>query len=269
MPKPLSAALLAAAQRLAAAGCVAAQEEAELLVAAANGDEELLVELVERRTTGEPLAWITGVAQFCDCLVAITPGVFVPRWQSERLAERAAQLLPPQGRAVDLGTGSGAIAMVMAARRPDASVIGVEPDPIAAECARRNGVTVVQGDLFEAVPRSWRGKVDLVVGVLPYVPTGEIPYLPRDVPAFEPLSALDGGSDGLCLIRRAVRESPQWLRNGGHILLEIGGDQPRQLTPVLEMSGFSSVRVAVDEEGDPRGVEAVAISRTSNYRENA
>jgi len=259
---------LAAARCLAAAGCVAADEEVELLAAAANGDEELLLQLVERRTTGEPLAWITGVAQFCDCSVAVTPGVFVPRWQSERLAERAAQLLPPQGRAIDLGTGSGAIAMVLMARRPGASVVGVESDPRAAECARKNGVTVLQGDLFEAAPRTWKGSVDLVVGVLPYVPTGEIPYLPRDVPAFEPLSALDGGSDGLGLIRRAVNESREWLRDGGHILLETGGDQPRALTPVLERAGFGAVRVALDEDGDPRSVEAVAISRGSTGRED-
>jgi release factor glutamine methyltransferase len=269
MPGPLKAALSAATHRLAIAGCVAAQEEAELLVAAAHGDEELLVELVDRRTTGEPLAWITGGAQFCECSVAVTPGVFVPRWQSERLAERAAQLLPPQGRALDLGTGSGAIAMVLMARHPEASVVGVEPDPLAAECARRNGVTVVQGDLFEAAPPSWKGSVDLVVGVLPYVPTGEIPYLPRDVPAFEPLSALDGGGDGLRLIRRAVKESRDWLCDGGHILLEIGGDQPRALNPVLEMAGFGSVRVALDEDGDPRSVEALAMSRSSIGHENA
>lgn len=269
MPEPLSAALSTATHRLAAAGCVAAEEEAELLAAAAHGDEDLLVELVDRRTTGEPLAWITGVAQFCDCLVPVTSGVFVPRWQSERLAERAVQLLPPRGRAIDLGTGSGAIAMVLLARRPHASVFGVESDPLAAECARNNGVTVMQGDLFEAVPRSWLGTVDLVVGVLPYVPTGEIPYLPRDVPAFEPLSALDGGGDGLCLIRRAVGESREWLRDGGHILLEIGGDQPRALIPVLETAGFGSVRVALDEDGDPRSVEAVAFPRRLMGRENA
>jgi release factor glutamine methyltransferase len=269
VPEPLRAALSAATHRLAAAGCVAAQEEAELLAAAANGDEELLAALVERRTTGEPLAWITGVAQFCDCPVAVMPGVFVPRWQSERLAERAVQLMPPLGRAIDLGTGSGAIAMVLMARRPDASVLGVDPDPVAGECARKNGVTVVQGDLFEPVPRSWKGTVDLVVGVLPYVPTGEIPYLPRDVPAFEPLSALDGGTDGLCLIRRAVGESREWLRDGGHILMEVGGDQPRALNPVLETAGFGSIRVALDEDGDPRSVEAVAISRSSMGREIA
>jgi release factor glutamine methyltransferase len=255
-----SSALSEATSRLAAAGCVAAEEEAAELAAAAKGDDELLAALVERRTTGEPLAWITGATQFCGCSVAVTAGVFVPRWQSEQLAERAAELLPPQGRAIDLGTGSGAVAMVLMARRPDATVVGVESDPIASQCARRNGVQVVEGDLFDAVPTIWAGTVDLIVGVLPYVPTDEIQYLPRDVPAFEPLAALDGGSDGLFLIRRAVLESREWLRDGGHLLLEIGGDQPRVLTPVLQLAGFGSVRVRVDEDGDPRGVEAIAES---------
>jgi release factor glutamine methyltransferase len=251
-------ALSEATSRLVAAGCVAAQEEAKELAAAAMGDEVLLAALVERRTTGEPLAWITGTTQFCGCSVAITAGVFVPRWQSEGLAERTAELLPSDGRAIDLGTGSGAIAMVLMARRPGAMVVGVESDPMAAECARRNGVQVVQGDLFGAVPATWKATVDVIVGVLPYVPTDEIPYLPRDVPAFEPLAALDGGSDGLLVIRRAVIESREWLRDGGHLLLEIGGDQPRALIPLLEMAGFSSIRVTADADGDPRSVEALA-----------
>ncbi|MGA8426066.1 MAG: HemK/PrmC family methyltransferase [Candidatus Dormiibacterota bacterium] len=257
----MSGALSEATSRLAAAGCLAAEEEAEELVAAAMGDEALLAAFVERRTTGEPLAWITGAAQFCGCSVAISAGVFVPRWQSEPLAERAAELLPRQGRAIDLGTGSGAIAMVLMARRRGATVVGVESDPLAAQCARGNGVRVVEGDLFDAVPTDWKRTVDVIVGVLPYVPTDEIPYLPRDVPAFEPLSALDGGDDGLTVIRRAVVESREWLRDGGHLLLEIGGDQPRALIPFLEMTGFGSVRVRADEDGDPRGVEAIAEPR--------
>jgi release factor glutamine methyltransferase len=259
--EPLSGALLEATRRLAAAGCLAAEEEAEELVAASMGDEALLWAFVERRTTGEPLAWITGAARFSGCSVAISAGVFVPRWQSEPLAERAAELLPRQGRAIDLGTGSGAIAMVLMARRPGAAVVGVESDPVAAQCARGNGVRVVEGDLFDAVPTDWKRTVDVIVGVLPYVPTEEIPYLPRDVPAFEPLSALDGGDDGLAVIRRAVVESREWLRDGGHLLLEIGGDQPRALIPFLEMAGFGSARVTADEDGDPRGVEAIAQPR--------
>ncbi|MGA7172997.1 MAG: putative protein N(5)-glutamine methyltransferase [Candidatus Dormiibacterota bacterium] len=253
-------ALSEAVRRLRDAGCVFAEDEVVELTAAARGDEEELAALVERRTTGEPLAWITGSIVFCECLVAVTEGVFVPRWQSEPLAMRAAELLPPGGRAIDLGTGSGAIACVLSDRRPGASVIGTERDPIAAECARRNGVTVAEGDLFEAVPASWKGSVDVVVAVLPYVPTEEIAFLPRDVRSFEPISALDGGKDGLVLVRRAVGELRDWLRDGGHALVEIGGEQPQPLISMLKTAGLGSVRLMYDADGDPRGVEAVAVS---------
>lgn len=252
-----SDALAGATRRLADAGCVFAEEEAAELVRAAGGDEELLAAMVGRRTTGEPLAWVTGNAVFCGCTIAVTPGVFVPRWQTEPLAERAAELLPANGRAIDLGTGSGALACVLLNRRPQATVLGTERDPVAAQCARRNGVSVAEGDLFGAVPHSWQGTVDVIVAVLPYVPTAEIQYLPRDVRNFEPITALDGGQDGLELVRRAVSEAPPWLRDGGHVLLEIGGRQPAVLVPMLERAGFGKVRVMTDEDGDQRGVEAV------------
>ncbi len=261
MPGPTAGDRAAAALRLAAAGCVAVGEEVEELVAASRGDARELAALVERRTTGEPLAWITGTAVFCGCAIAVAPGVYDPRWQSEPLAERAAELLPPHGRAIDLGTGSGAIARVLLARRPHASVLGIESDPVAARCARGNGVTVAEGDLFEGVPDTWRGEVDVVVAVLPYVPTHEIAYLPRDVRAFEPTPALDGGGDGTFVIRRAVRGVPEWLRAGGHVLFEIGGDQPEVLFPIFEEAGLGSIRVHCDEEGDPRSMEAVGPAR--------
>jgi release factor glutamine methyltransferase len=247
-----------AVRRLAAAGCVAPAEEAEELAVAARGDDEMLAALVARRSTGEPLAWITGSAAFCGRSVLLAAGVYVPRWQSEPLAERAAALLPPAGRAIDLGTGSGAIACVLVDRRPGASVIGTEVEPVAARCARRNGVTVAEGDLFEAVPASWEGTVDVVIAVLPYVPTGEIAFLPRDVRSFEPTAALDGGGDGLEVVRRAVGESRRWLRPGGHVLVEVGGDQPEALVPILEGAQFGAVRIISDADGDSRGVEAAA-----------
>ena len=154
-----------AVRRLTAAGCVAPAEEAEELAVAARGDGDTLAALVGRRSTGEPLAWITGRAAFCGRSVLLAAGVYVPRWQSGPLAERAAALLPPAGRAIDLGTGSGAIACLLLDRRPGASVIGTELDPVAARCARQNGVTVAEGDLFEGVPASWEGTVDVVITV--------------------------------------------------------------------------------------------------------
>jgi len=259
MPGPSEGALLDATRRLAIAGCVAPEEEAAELASAAEDDDQLLGALVERRSTGEPLAWITGTAEFCGRSVAVVPGVYVPRWQSEPLAERAAELLPAAGRAIDLGTGSGAIALVLLDRCPTASVIGTERDPVAAGCARKNGVAVVEGDLFEGAPPSWKGTVDVIVAVLPYVPTNELAYLPRDVRDFEPSTALDGGDDGLVVVRRAVAEARQWLSLGGHLLLEIGGAQPDALLPTLEEAQFGAIGVIRDAEGDVRGIEAMAV----------
>jgi release factor glutamine methyltransferase len=122
---------------------------------------------------------------------------------------------------------------------------------------------VVEGHLFSAVPAAWRGTVDVVVAVLPYVPTGDLAYLPRDVREFEPVSALDGGDDGLGLVRPAVMEARSWLHVGGHMLFEIGGDQPDALSATLAQALFDDVRVLVDGDGDPRGVEAVAVDPRS------
>lgn len=248
----------ATVRQLRAAGCVAAEEEATELAQAAAGDPDVLTALLQRRVVGEPLAWITGHVTFCDERVGVDQGVYVPRWQSEALAERAAALLPPHGRAIDLATGAGAIATVLRARRPGASVLGTDDDPLAVACARRNGVTVVEGDLFDGVATDWRATVDIVVGVLPYVPTRALEFLPRDVRDFEPLGALAGGADGLDLVRRAVAAAPGWLRTGGRLLLEVGADQIGPLRDLLQREGFVGLEVIVDPDGDPRGVDATA-----------
>jgi release factor glutamine methyltransferase len=243
------------------AGCVAADEEAIELIASVDGDSGRLDALVARRSSGEPLAWLTGRVTFCDVEIVVDPGVYVPRPQSWPLAERAWECLPSGGVAVDLGTGSGAIAAAVARRRPDATVIGTEVDPLARRCAKRNGVTVVSGPLFDGLPLAMRGAVDVVVGVLPYVPSDQLQFLPRDVLAYEPRAALDGGEAGLKVLSAAVSESAKWLRDGGTLLLEVGGEQPTALGPVLSAAGFTAPRVLYDAEGDARGVEAVAVWR--------
>ena len=158
-----------------------------------------------------------------------------------------------------MGTGSGAIARVLSARRPDAAVLGAEVDPVAVACARRNGVEVAIGDLFDGVPASWQGRVDVVVGVLPYVPDARIAYLPRDVRTYGPIGALAGGEDGLTIVRRATTAARRWLRDGGHLLLEVGGDQSELLGPILAAAGFVAAEMVMDGDGDPRGIDAVAL----------
>ena len=134
-------------QLLTEAGCIAAREEADQLIRAAAGDQEVLCGLVSRRTNGEPVAWLTGAVTFCGVELLVAPGVYVPRWQTEPLARRAAALLPTGGVAADLCTGAGAIAAVLAAAVPTARVVATELDSAAVQCARRNGIEVFEGCL--------------------------------------------------------------------------------------------------------------------------
>jgi len=236
------------------AGCVAAREEAVELIAAAKGDQDALRRLVARRSAGEPLAWLVGSARFCGLRVPVCPGVYVPRPQSEALALEAIARLPLRGLAVDLCTGSGAVALAVGHARPEARVLATEIDPAAAACARGNGVDVYVGDLTAPLPDELRGQVDVVTAVVPYVPTGEFRLLPRDVVAYEPRRALDGGADGAVLLRRAVVESARLLRPGGSLLLELGDREADLLEPLLAENGYRDVLRLYDEEDDLRGL---------------
>jgi release factor glutamine methyltransferase len=242
--------------RLAGAGFIAAPDEAEELLARAAGDAGLLDGLVERRLTGEPLAWITGSAEFCGLRIGVAPGVYVPRRQSEALALRAAGRLPPNGAAVDLCTGSGAIARVLMAARPGARVVATDVDDQAVTCARENGVEAYRGDLCAPLPAALKGHVDVVVGVVPYVPTLELPLLQRDALAFESPLSYDGGPDGAGVLRRVLGDSPRFLRRGGALLLELGGDEADLLAGDLARLDYRDVVTLVDGEGDVRGIEA-------------
>jgi release factor glutamine methyltransferase len=253
-PAPTDPAALT--ELLADAGFVAADEEAQELLARAAGDAALLDALVARRLTGEPLAWITGSVVFCGLQVRVDPGVYVPRWQSELLARRAVERLPAAGVAIDLCTGAGAIAKVLMAERPDARVLASDLDERAVACARANGVDAHRGDLFAPLARELEGRVDVVVGVVPYVPTPDLPLLQRDTFAFESPLSYDGGIDGTAIVRRAVAGGARFLRPGGALLLELGGDQAGALGDDLARLGYGDARALRDEDGDVRGIEA-------------
>jgi release factor glutamine methyltransferase len=242
------------AERLRSAGCIAAEEEAGELVDAAGGDRERLRRIVARRCSGEPLAWLVGSVRFCGETVLVRPGVYVPRWQSEPLALEAAARLPEHGLAVDLCTGAGAIALVLARRRPMARVVASEIDPPATACARANGIEVYEGDMATSLPGTFAGRADVVTAVVPYVPTGQLRWLPRDVLAFEPRGALDGGEDGTRFLVPAVTAAAHLLHAGGSLLLELGGDQVDLLAPVLAENGYHDTELLVDADGDLRGV---------------
>jgi len=241
-------------QALVRAGCIAAGEEADELLLAAAGDQAVLDGLVARRTKGEPLAWLTGTVTFCGLTLFVDAGVYVPRRQTEALARRATRLLPAAGLAVDLCTGAGAIAAVLAAAVPTARVLATELDPDAVGCARRNRVEVFEGFLDDPLPGELQHRVDVLTAVVPYVPTSALRLLPRDVLAFERRHALDGGPDGTAILFEVVRRSPGWLRPGGWLLVELGGDQADPTATLLHDLGFGEIDVMADEDGDPRAI---------------
>jgi len=244
--------------RLTRAGCVAADDEAAALLAAVPSPS-ILAGWVDRREQGEPLAWIIGTATFCGHAVRVDPGVYVPRWHTELLAAEAARRLPPDGRAADLCTGAGAIAVHLRAAVPGAHVIGVDRDPVAVRCARRNGVAAVVGHAGTPLAAD---AFDVVTAVAPYVPTNHLPLLARDVRRYEPAAALDGGCDGLAVVRPVIADAARLLHLGGSLLLEIGGDQLDPVSTALTNAGFVDVDPWADEDGDLRGVAAVLATRT-------
>ena len=198
------------------------------------------------------MEWLVGWAPFCGLRISVTSGVYVPRAQTEVLARRAAALLPPDGVAVDLATGCGAIACALLAAAPRARVVGTEIDPLAAACAADNGVDVRIGDLDEPLPADLEGMVDVLTANVPYVPTGALRLLPRDVREHEPATALDGGPDGLDLVRRVLERAPRWLRpRTGRVLVEIGPDQA---------AAFPRLRHHRDDDGDVRAIEGPAAT---------
>ena len=163
-------------------------------------------------------------------------------------------MLPEHGRAVDLCTGAGAIAAHLIAAVPTAAVVGVDLDRRAATCAHRNGVPTVVADLDDSLRAD--ASIDVVTAVAPYVPTGGLRLLPLDVQRYEPRFALDGGPDGLDLVRRVVAAAGRLLRPGGWLLVEVGGDQDETLGPTLAAAGFVAITPWRDDDGDLRGLAA-------------
>ena len=248
------AARSAVTARLRAAGCVYAEDEADLLISAARSDTELAA-LVDRRAEGQPLEHVLGWAEFCGLRIAVDPAVFIPRRRTEFLAGRAIALARPGAVIVDLCCGSGALAAALAAAVPGAGVHATDIDPAAVRCARRNlaaaGGRVYQGDLFGPLPAGLRGRVDLLLANVPYVPTSEVGLLPPEARDHEARVALDGGADGLEVLRRVTGEAPGWLAPGGHLLSEISERQVAAATAAVTAAGLT-VSVARPRSTAPR-----------------
>jgi release factor glutamine methyltransferase len=246
--------------RLRRAGCVFAEDEARLLMDAAGTPSGLAV-LVARRVAGEPLEHVLGWVDFCGLRIAVDPGVFVPRRRTEVLVREAASLARPHAVVVDLCCGSGALGVALASAVGGTELHAADVEPAAVACARRNvaavGGQVHAGDLYDALPPSLRGRVDVLLANVPYVPSGVIGSMPREAREHEPRSALDGGPDGLDVARRVVAGAPDWLGPGGSLLFETGESQAPAAVDVVTAHGLRA-RVVTD---DDRGATVVVGTR--------
>jgi len=228
---------------LRAAGCVFAEDEARLLADAAL-DPAHLETMVGRRAGGLPLEQVVGWAEFCGLRIAVEAGVFVPRPRTELLVREAVALLTPGAVVVDLCCGSGAVGAALAAADDSVEVHAADVDPVAVRCARRNLARVYEGDLFDALPRSLRGRVDVLAVNAPYVPSDEVALLPREARLYEPRAALDGGADGLDLLRRVIEAAAGWLTPEGRLVTEASEAQTPAVLSAAARVGLES-RVVV------------------------
>lgn len=246
--------LTAVAAVLRAAGCVFAEDEAQLILTTAATPAEAAA-MVDRRVRGLPLELVLGWAEFGGLRIAVEPGVFVPRRRTEFLVERALAAAPDAAVVVDLCCGSGAVGAALASRlggAQGAELHAADIAPAAVRCARRNvapfGGHVHEGDLYDALPPGLAGRIGLLAANVPYVPSGEVPLLPAEARDHEPLVALDGGTDGLDVLRRVAAGAAHWLAPGGSLLVETSA---HQTSPALEafVRGGLTARAEADEEG--------------------
>jgi release factor glutamine methyltransferase len=281
--------------RLRAAGCVFAEDEAQLLISAARTPADL-ADMVDRRAAGLPLEQVIGWAEFCGLRITVDPGVFVPRRRTEFLVRAAAALIrsaasdaglaapatqaadPAGGQAaawppvvvVDMCCGSGAVGVAVLAALGLAELHAVDVDPAAVRCARRNvaavGGHVYAGDLYQPLPATLRGRVDLLVVNAPYVPTKAVGLLPPEARVHEPLVALDGGADGLDVQRRVIAGAPPWLAPGGHLLIETSERQAPRTVEAFARGGLSP-RVASSAELSATVVIGTRPARQTGIRD--
>ncbi len=237
--------------RLRAAGCVFAEDEAALLLGE-GADAAGLEAMTVRRVGGEPLEHVLGWAEFRGRRVAVGPGVFVPRQRSGLLVDRAVAATRPGAVVVDLCAGSGALGGAVAAEVGDVELHAADVDPVAVACARRTlplGASVHLGDLDAALPAELRGRVDVLLASPPYVPTAGLPTMPPEARDHEPRTALDGGGDGLAVLRRIAALAPGWLAPGGTLLLECAAHQRDAARDAVAATGLTAA-VEHDDEAD-------------------
>ena len=257
--------------------------DAEILLAHARGcpriqlytnydqpltDEQRAVmrDLVKRRAAAEPVAYLVGHREFFGLDFRVTKDVLIPRPDTETLIVEALEGLKPlaQPRVLDIGTGSGCIAIALAVRCPQAIVTAVDLSEPALAIARENSdkhdvsdrIQFLCGDLF--APLVDAAPFDLIASNPPYIASAEIETLQPDVRLHEPRSALDGGPDGLDIIRRVITDAPRYLLPHGKLLIEISGEQAEAVTQLLTANGsYDDIAVLKDLAKQPRVVRAV------------
>ena len=219
--------------------------------------------LLRRRAAHEPVQYLVGRAFFHDIELEVSPAVLIPRPETELLVDRVLELLPAAGSLLDLGTGSGAIALAVAHHRPDAGIVGAEISPEALRVARRNrdrlgagNVELVRSDLVSALAGR---RFDVIAATLPYGPEEDRDRLAPEVAEHEPALALFAAEHGTSVIRRALAELPDHLAPGGHALFELDPRQASEIATRLKNLGFAAT-IRRDLAGRERFVEGFSES---------
>jgi release factor glutamine methyltransferase len=231
---------------------VFAEDEADLLLTTATRPKEL-ERMVQRRVRGVPLEQILGWAEFGGLRIALEPDVFVPRRRTELLLHQTLMLAPPQPVVVELCCGTAALGLAVASTLQGVELYATDIDPAAVRCASRNlaslpGLAVVlEGDLYDPLPHSLAGRVNLLLANPPYVPSSSVGLMPREARLYEPLLALDGGVDGLDVLRRIAAGARRWLAPNGLLLVEISSSQASATIAALGRYGLAGRIVTSDE----------------------
>lgn len=207
--------------------------------------------MIDRRVAGLPLEHVLGWAEFGGLKIAVDPGVFVPRRRTELLVRHSTALAPPSPVVLDLCCGSGAVGAALAAALGRIELHATDIEPAAVRCARRNIPAAVgrvhHGDLYDPLPATLRGRVDILAVNAPYVPTEAIASMPPEARLHEPRVALDGGADGLAVQRRVAAAASQWLTPDGHLLIETSERQAPQTAEIFARNGLIP-RVSTSDE---------------------